>query len=658
MAEQTAMASVLSEVSKVSRLSQHSGRSVLNVADVSFTVPIKKWGRTIGEKRILKNVSMTMQSGEALAVMGPSGAGKTTFMDLLTMQGAGGTRTGYVDLNLEPLTPEVFRQFCAYVPQNDNGWPFLTCRESLQFAADFFISGSAAYKKERVDKLVESMGLEACQNTKVGNEFLKGLSGGQRRRLSLGIAFLKDPLVIFLDEVTSGLDAASAANITNFLQGLAKEQDVIIACTIHQPSAKIFQGFNKLLLLSGGRVAYSGKTCDAMEHFASLGYAIPQQENPADFFLDSVNSDFTDSQQVEKVLDAWAARPVVKMSGTFTVNAYSARQWQSCCVQTRVMLRRMILLSRRDPVVYVSRACIFVGACLFFALVYIKSRERKQDQVFNRVWLILWCMGVPAMMSIAACLGQNLEFVSIVREVQVGMYSISAYLAAQLMIQIPLLFFLSVCAIGPSGFGLGNWNSEAFPIMWLIHTLVLLNFEFVAQLFAVLFAHPLLGMFQVISFWFASFLFAGFLVPEDDTVWPLKAFVYVSPLRYGTKAMVYNEIHGTSWEGAVRNSSSAEGYSCPGHSFHECFGLTGDQVLDSMRRIQFKNLTAEDENLQDCLLLLAIACAFKLLYMIFAIQKSYNMRAVKPPPAQTGKVPRAVLETKAAGVDSSMEGSA
>jgi len=369
-----------------------------------------------------------------------------------------------------------------------------------------------------------------------------------------------------------------------------------------------------------------------------------------------VNSDFTDSQLVEKVLDAWAARPVVKMSGTFSVNACGARQRQSCCVQTMVMLRRMLLLARRDPMVYVSRACVFISACLFFALVYIKSRERKQDQIFNRVWLILWCIGVPAMMSIAACLGQNLEFVSITREVKVGMYSISAYLAAQLMIQIPLLFFLSACAIGPSGYGVGNWNSDAFLIMWLIHTLVLLSFEFAGQLFAVLFAHPLLSMFQVINFWFASFLFAGFLVPEEDTVWPLKAFVYVSPLRYGTKAMVYNEIHGTSWQGAVQNVSSAEGYTCPGHSFHECFGVTGDQVLESMRRIQFKNLTEEDETLQDCLLLLAIACAFKLLYIIFAIQKSYNMRAVKPPLAQTGEGPRAVMETK--GVASSMEGSA
>merc|ERR1719335_1193421 len=186
--------------------------------------------------------------------MGPSGAGKTTLMDLLTLEGAGGNRFGHVDLNGEVMTDTVFKKYCAYVPQADQGWAFLTCRESLKFAADFYIAGTAAEKKNRVDELITTMGLEACQNTKVGNEFLKGLSGGQRRRLSLGCAFLKDPLVIFLDEVTSGLDAAAAANITTFMQQLARSNDIIIACTIHQPSSRVFNGFDRLLLLSGGSV--------------------------------------------------------------------------------------------------------------------------------------------------------------------------------------------------------------------------------------------------------------------------------------------------------------------------------------------------------------------------------------------------------------------
>merc|ERR1711971_987224 len=142
--------------------------------------------------------------------------------------------------------------------------------------------------------------------TKMGNEFLKGLSGGQRRRLSLACAFLKDPLCVFLDEVTSGLDAAAAAGITNFLQQLARSSDVIIACTIHQPSAKIFKGFDRLLLLSGGNVAYCGKVAEVDGYFKGLGIELPVQENPADCLLETVNADFIDPATVSKIIDAWA----------------------------------------------------------------------------------------------------------------------------------------------------------------------------------------------------------------------------------------------------------------------------------------------------------------------------------------------------------------
>ena len=143
--------------------------------------------------------------------MGPSGAGKTTLMDLLTLEGSSGSRTGYIDLNGKPMTPQVFKQYCAHVPQHDQGWPFLTCFETVQFAANFFLT-SASERREKAEEILETMGLLSCRNTRVGNEYIKGLSGGQRRRLSLAVAFMKSPLVVFLDEVTSGLDAASAHN--------------------------------------------------------------------------------------------------------------------------------------------------------------------------------------------------------------------------------------------------------------------------------------------------------------------------------------------------------------------------------------------------------------------------------------------------------------
>jgi len=573
-----------------------------------------------------------MQSGQTLAVMGPSGAGKTTFMDLLTLEGSGGSRTGYVDINGKPLTPEVFRQYCAYVPQFDQGWPFLTCAEAVQFAASFFVTDSSAEKERRTNEIIQTMGLESCRNTKVGNEFLKGLSGGQRRRLSLAIAFMKDPLVVFLDEVTSGLDSASAASIIKFLQQLARDQDVIIACTIHQPSARIFAGFDKLLLLSGGRVAYSGKVPDAVDHFQNLGFAIPEHENPADFFLDSINADFTEKAQVEKVLQAWELQPFRAGSGSFDMDHdLRKHSGQQRHIEVWCLFRRMVLLARRDPTIYASRAFVFVFACLFFAIVYINSRDRIQSQALQRVWVLLWHIGVPSIMSLATCLGQNLEFNAVKREVKAGMYRLSSYFVAQMLLQIPLLVILSAMALTFSGYVLLSWNWDAYGEVLLVHSLNLFVFDSAAQFFAVSFHHPLLGLFQVICMWFASFLFAGVLVPEEDVIWPLRAFAIVSPIKWTTKAIVNAELLGTTFEGAVLDDSSPLGFSCPDLIPMECFGATGLQVLNSLKSNIARNVSPVKELEKDCGILLGCAMVFRVLYFVTAALRCRSGQAVKAP---------------------------
>ncbi|CAE7222215.1 Abcg8, partial [Symbiodinium necroappetens] len=507
-----------------------------NVTKATFTVKKRRWGKVTASKDIVRNVSLSMQSGQTLAVMGPSGAGKTTFMDLLTLEGSSGSRTGYVDLNGKAMTPEVFKQYCAHVPQHDQGWPFLTCHETVQFAADFFLRVSTSERRARADGILETMGLQSCRHTRVGNEYIKGLSGGQRRRLSLAVAFMKNPLVVFLDEVTSGLDAASAASITKFLQELARSEDVIIACTIHQPSARIFKGFDKLLLLSGGRVAYSGQVEDAVEHFQKLGFSIPDHENPADFFLDSINADFTSQEAVEKVLTAWESQPLRVGSGSFDLDAdIKMHAGQHLLVEVWVLFRRLVLLAIRDPTMYVSRMVVFLLSCIFFSIVYLKSRERTQTQILQRMWLLLWHIGVPSCMSLSTCLAQNMEFVAVKREVKSGMYRLSSYLIAQHLIQIPMLVVLSATALTISGYGMCGWNWDAYPEVLLVHSLLLFFFDCAAQLFAVTFSHPLLGLFQVICLWFASFLFAGVLVPEEDVVWPLRVFAIASPMKWSIK---------------------------------------------------------------------------------------------------------------------------
>lgn len=208
---------------------------------------------TVGRNKgpILSNVSGHVAAGSVFAIMGPSGAGKTTIVEVLTRTPVkGGTAKGYLTLNGRHFDDEQFREHAAFVPQEDRLQPSLTCKDSLLKAADFYQSSA-----QDVDDLLEKLGLTECADTAVGGGALgkKGLSGGQKRRLSLAIALIKRPSVIFLDEPTSGLDSAAADAIMELLYEWAKENECIVICNIHQPSTRVFNNFiTKVMLLARG----------------------------------------------------------------------------------------------------------------------------------------------------------------------------------------------------------------------------------------------------------------------------------------------------------------------------------------------------------------------------------------------------------------------
>mmetsp|Transcript_88500 Transcript_88500/g.235512 ORF Transcript_88500/g.235512 Transcript_88500/m.235512 type:complete len:518 (-) Transcript_88500:806-2359(-) len=340
------------------------------------------------QKWILREVTDEVDGGRFLAILGPSGSGKTTLLSLLTLSLSTGAPSGVVTLNGHPLNSSILEQCCAFMPQESNLWPFLTCREVLSYAADFYMSDSAAEKKDEVDRTLKHLGLEGCANTLCGNRFVKGLSGGQKRRLSLGLALIKKPLVLFLDEPTSGLDSTSATWIVDFLKKLSKDEGIAVVCTIHQPSTAIFQKFDSMLLLSNGRSAYSGLAEQAVPYFQqTFGRAMPKDYSAAEFVLDFINSDFGEEgkkEEVERVLEAWDQRYIEEHAAmAHERTPLPERRQKSASFRSQILvhLRRQSLLSLRDPILYVSRVVIFVVCCIFFAWVYADARFRNQDQV-------------------------------------------------------------------------------------------------------------------------------------------------------------------------------------------------------------------------------------------------------------------------------------
>ena len=184
--------------------------------------------------------------------------------------------------NMSP-TDNVIRGLTSYVVQDDTALlPSLTVRETLHFAAIIRLPRhmTKTQKLARAEEVLAQLGLRHCADTLVGSEFIKGISGGEKRRVSIAIQILTDPKILMLDEPSSGLDAHTAHGMMELLQALAKEGRTII-CTIHQSRSDLFPLFGNLLLLANGRMIYSGKAENMMGYFEGAGYPCPTFANPA-----------------------------------------------------------------------------------------------------------------------------------------------------------------------------------------------------------------------------------------------------------------------------------------------------------------------------------------------------------------------------------------
>ncbi|EXJ89743.1 hypothetical protein A1O3_02810 [Capronia epimyces CBS 606.96] len=248
-------------------------------------------------KRIFKSINTTFEPGVLNVIMGPSGSGKSSCLNAMARRLSGSVRVKYSSsgrmlLNGATATDDVVTSICSYVPQDDSALlPCLTVRETLHFAARLRLPAFLSHeqKVQRAESVLLQLGLKDCADTLVGSDMVKGISGGEKRRVSIGIQILTDPQVLLLDEPTSGLDAFTAFSIIQVLKGLADEGRTIIF-SIHQPRSDMFKQFGGVLLLAtGGEVVYTGPVSDMLPHFERMGFTCPESANPADFALDLVS---------------------------------------------------------------------------------------------------------------------------------------------------------------------------------------------------------------------------------------------------------------------------------------------------------------------------------------------------------------------------------
>ncbi|KAK7244558.1 hypothetical protein RIF29_39382 [Crotalaria pallida] len=245
------------------------------------------------KRKVLNGLSGYAEPNRIMAIMGPSGSGKSTLLDALAgILPTSVSMTGNVLLNGTKRSTTC-RDIISYVTQEDYFLGTLTVRETLTYAAHLRLPANMT--KNEIDvtvtKILAEMGLEDCADSRLGNWHLRGISNGEKRRLSISIEILTQPHILLLDEPTSGLDSAASFYVISSLRSIAHDGRIVI-CSIHQPSSEVFNLFDDLFLLAGGETVYFGETIMSIKFFADAGFPCPTRKNPPEHFLCCISPEF------------------------------------------------------------------------------------------------------------------------------------------------------------------------------------------------------------------------------------------------------------------------------------------------------------------------------------------------------------------------------
>ncbi|KAL7477754.1 hypothetical protein ACHAW6_003548 [Cyclotella cf. meneghiniana] len=247
------------------------------------------------EKKLLHDVWGEVPPGEITAIMGPSGAGKSSLLNILSGRSRSTSSLSIEseirmnEFKVDPTDIEVRKQI-AFVAQDDSLSFTATPREAIRFSAKLRLPRITTDDEidDLADKMLAELGLSACADTMIGGALIKGISGGERKRTSVGVELVTKPSLVFLDEPTSGLDSFSAMQVIKVLKKIA-HAGCSVLFTIHQPSSDVFNSFDRLILLNKGMVMYQGPVNEVPEYFAKHNHPMPPNYNPADWIMDVAN---------------------------------------------------------------------------------------------------------------------------------------------------------------------------------------------------------------------------------------------------------------------------------------------------------------------------------------------------------------------------------
>jgi len=536
------------------------------------------------KKKILEEVSGQVHYGELVALMGASGSGKTTLLDLLALRTTDTSQLQGTLLHGGVQKKTLTTSESAYVMQADVALRNLTVRETLMYAAQLRLpKHEVQFAQEKIDSLIEELGLTSCADTRVGDDQYRGISGGQLRRLSIAQELINDPNFLFLDEPTSGLDSTTAFNLIQLLRKLALTRSQAILCSIHQPSPQIFAQFERVMLLSlspegVGRVAYFGCTGDMQTYLTAHGYPPPEHFSIADHALELANnfipglSTANDISEIEQDLEQFLPgeeRQVASVDlSSLWRDSSEARQLDETVkssmptftededdeppvpadfrTQLSVYTRRSFVDMVRAPGFWFTRILKLHVVGLIVSTAYFQL-DYSPENVQNRVSLVFFLL-----LSTFLYAQSYLPVLMVVRPLTTrergsNLYGASTQFFGTLISSLPLDILNSL--IFPSYVywitNLNNSIQSFFSFLLLYITFELAMIAFNLCISAMVQTGEEAATLSPLGF-LPLMMLCGFFVIDLPTFYA--ALSYVDPLRYALYAVLFNEFHDVEFD--------------------------------------------------------------------------------------------------------------
>ncbi|TMX03493.1 hypothetical protein EJD97_015913 [Solanum chilense] len=517
-------------------------------------------------RHVLKDVNCRAKRGEILAIVGPSGAGKSTFLEVLA--GKIEPHSGSIFVNQKPVDKASFNKISGYVTQKDTLFPLLTVEETLSFSAKLRLKLGPKELSSRVKCLIQELGLEHVGGARIGDDRIRGISGGERRRVSIGVELIHDPGVLILDEPTSGLDSTSALQIIDMLKTMAVTRDRTIILSIHQPCFRIMKLFNSILLLANGTILHHGTIEQLSLRLILLGLDLPLHVNILEFAIESIDI-------IQTLLPQSAL--MIKKTGNFTLHQlFQESKQDSLSYPIHVgfansSLQEIVILTIRFwKIIYRTKELfgfktlqMLLSGVVLGSIFYNLEDDLVGAQARVGLFAFILTYLLSSTTEALPIFLQEREI--LMKETCCGSYRVSSYVIANSLVYLPFLLILALLFSTPLYWMVGlNKHLTAFMHFLLLIWLILYTANSIVVCCSALVPNFIIGNSLVCAMMGSCALFSGYFVSKNEIPNYWIVMHYVSLFKYPFEGFLINEFSGSG--------------KCLQYMFGMCLA-SGDQVL-------------------------------------------------------------------------------